>query len=483
MREYFGIDFGTTNSAVIGNLGRHSTRYGVDDEQPFPSLVAVNRTTGTVQAVGRDVFDNRQQLAESCRIFSSAKMHLGDGKSERIGPETWTPERVVSEVLRGLKDCVATRSNGVCLEDPVIAIPVGFSPTKRKALREAALEAGINIRGFVSEPTAAVFRSREDIQQFSHIVVFDWGGGTLDISVVNIQGNIVREIATVPKSLGGDDLDRILAEWAHAQILSQKGGSKLPFSGMDSRDQDMLLAACEEAKRKIADRDMVAISLQRYGEFGSVDLVLTDEEFISLMQPKIDEALATLEEGVIYRARLSFDQVHILMVGGSSKLKGLRDAMARRGWGNFSLPADSDWHVADGAARLASSFGAYISSQNVGVKLCDDTVFPLISTGQTVDHGKQSATFGLLEDTNNARFVFVESRDGTDGRLTSMDRTLGYLAVPAFGFTNEPIHLETHIDENLLLHVTARSQSRAERHARHWTYPELRFSYALPEAT
>lgn len=479
MQEFFGIDFGTTNSAVVGRLRRTATRFGGDDDQPFPSLVAVNRTTGAVQAVGRDAWNNRLQLAESCRMFSSAKMHLGEGKIERIGPETWTPERVVAEVLKGLKERVSARGHGATLEQPVIAIPVGFSPAKRKALREAASEAGIQIRGFVSEPTAAIFRSREETQQWSNVVVFDWGGGTLDISVVNIQGNVVREIATVPKPLGGDDLDRLLAEWAHAKILSQKSRGNLPFSGMDSRFQDMLLSRCEAAKREISDYDMVEISLSPYGDFGDVNLVLTEEEFTRLMQPKIDEALATLEEGVIYRARLSFDQVHILLVGGSSKLKGLRNAMAERGW-DFSLPQDSDWHVADGAARFASNFGAYISSQNVGVKLCDDTVYPIISSGQTVDYGMHSATFGLLEDTNNARFVFVESRNGTDGRLNTMDRTLGYLTVPAFGFTDEPIHLETHIDENLLLHVTARSQARAKRHARHWTYPELRFSYALP---
>ena len=480
MQEFFGIDFGTTNSAVVGHLRRTVTRYGGDDDQPFPSLVAVNRTTGAVQAVGREAWKNRQQLAESCRIFSSAKTHIGEGKSERVGPETWTPERVVTEVLKGLKNRVSARGYGATLDESVISIPVGFSPAKRKALRSAANEAGIKIRGFVSEPTAAVFRSRDEIQQWPNVVVFDWGGGTLDISVVRIQGNVVQERATVPKPLGGDDLDRLLAEWAHTQILSQKGGGNLPFSAMDSRYQDMLLARCEAAKREIADCEMAQISLQRYGAFGTVNLVLTEDEFNGLMQPKIDEALATLEEGVNYRAHLSFDQVHILLVGGSSKLKGLRDAMARRGW-NFSLPSDSDWHVADGAARLASSFGDYISAQNVGVKLCDDTVYPIIRSGQTIEYAKHSATFGLLEDTNNARFVFVESGDGEDGRLTSMDRTLGHLAVPAFGFTNEPIHLETHIDEDLLLHITARSQARAERHVRNWTYPELRFSYALPE--
>lgn len=479
--DYFGIDFGTTNSAVVGRQGRTSTHIGDNDDQPFPSLVAVSRTTGEVVAVGKSVWDQRQQLSESCRIFTSAKMHIGEGKSERVGPANWTPERVVTEILKGLKSRVSARHHGVSLEDPVIAIPVGFSPAKRKALRAAAFEAGLRIRGFVSEPTAAVFRSIEDLRQHQYVAVFDWGGGTLDISVVSMRGNIMREIATVPKPLGGDTLDILLAEWAHGQILAQKGGGDCPFSGMDSRSQDMLLVQCENAKREMAGQDMAAINLPRYGRFGTVNLVITAEEFNGIMQSKIDDALATLEEGVIHRARLSFDQVHILLVGGSSKLKGLRDAMAERGW-DFSLPGDSDWHVADGAARLASDFGSYVSAQNVGVKLCDDSVYPIISKGQSVDYAKHSATFGLVEDTDNARFVFVDSHDVDEGRLTSLDRTLGYLAVPAYGFSNEPIHLESHIDEDLLLHVTARSQARAERNERHWTYPELRFSYALPEA-
>ena len=352
-------------------------------------------------------------------------------------------------------------------------------------MRQAALDAGIEIRGFVSEPTAAVFRSFEAVRQWPVVVVFDWGGGTLDISVVSIQGNVVHEIATVPKPLGGDNLDRTLAEWAHMQILRAKGGSNIPFTGMASRYRDQLVSQCETAKRVLADEDDFTISLPRYGDFGTVNLTLTVDEFSRLMQPSIDEAIATLEEGVLHRAHLSFDQIGcVIMVGGSSKLRGLEDAIAQREWScDIEFPEESDWHVADGAAVLASSFGEYIASQNVGVRLCDDSVFPIIRTGQTIAHGSQTATFGLVEDTNNARFVFVEGRDGEDGRLTGMDRILGYLAVPAFGFSNEPLHLETKIDEDLLLHVTARSQARADNHTRQWTYPELRFSYALPEAT
>lgn len=479
MQEFFGIDFGTTNSAVVGRLRRSTTPYDDGYGQPFPSLVAVNETTGQVQAVGRDAWNNRQQLSESCRILTSAKMHLGEGSSERIGPETWTPERVVSEVLKGLEDRVAARGHAATLEEPVMAIPVGFSPTKRKALRQAASEAGIHIRGFVSEPTAAVFKSFQEVQQWPLVVVFDWGGGTLDISVVSIQGNIVREIATVPKPLGGDNLDRLLAEWAHAQILTQKGGVNLPFSGMASRYRDALISQCETAKRMLAEEDEFTISLLRYGDYGTVNLTISADQFMRLMQPKIDEALATLEEGVIHRARLSFDQVQILLVGGSSKLRGLREAMAQRKW-QFSLPEASDWHVADGAAILASNFGAYISSQNVGLRLSDDTVFHMVRQGDVISSEFGRMAFGLVEDTDHARLVFVETQEATARQTVGSQRSLDYISVPAYGFPNEPIAVEWHIDDDLLLNVVAQSGRKGKRTRRNWTYDELRFSYQLP---
>jgi molecular chaperone DnaK len=479
MEEFFGIDFGTTNSAVVGRLRRNVTPYDDGYGQPFPSLVAVNQTTGQVEAVGREAWNKRQQLAESCRILTSAKMQLGEGRSYRIGPETWTPERVVTEVLRGLKERVAARVEAANLEEPVFAIPVGFSPAKRKALRQAASEAGIRVRGFVSEPTAAVFRSFDEVRQWSHVVVFDWGGGTLDISVVSIKDDIVREIATVPKPLGGDNLDRLLAEWAHAQILKQKGTADMPFSGMDSQFRDALISQCETAKRMLADEDEFSISLLRYGEYGSVNLTITVAQFTRLMKPKIDEALEALSEGVINRARLSFDQVHILLVGGSSKLRGLRESMAKREW-QFSLPEDSDWHTAEGAAILSSNFGAYISSQNIGLRLSDDTVFHMVREGDVIDNESSRMSFGLVEDTDHARLVVVESRNATAQETAGSQRSLDYISVPAYGFPNEPIVVDWHIDSDLLLNVTAQSERKGKRTKKRLTYDELRFSYQLP---
>lgn len=482
MLEHFGLDFGTTNSAVVGRLRRNVTFYDDGYDQPYPSLIAVSEVTGEVQAVGREAWNHREELSESCQILSSAKMLLGKDITWRVGPELWTPERVVTEVFKGLRKRVAERGQGAQLRNPVVAIPVGFSPEKRKSLRRAAADAGLTLQGFVSEPTAAVFRNFNSVRAWSTVVVFDWGGGTLDISVLGIRGTTVHEIATVFNQMGGDDIDLMIAEWAHRQVLREKQAGAPPFSGMDSRYRDMMIAQCENAKRMLCEEDIWEIIIPRYGQFGTVNIILTDEEFIGLMRPKIEEALATLDEGVIHRARLSFDQIGcVIMVGGSSKLRGLREAMNSRGWScDIVFPEDSDWHVADGAAVLASGFGKYVCAQNVGLRLCDDTFYPLLRRGQTIDHSREVATFGLVEDTDNARFVFVESNDGPDCRLTSMDRVLGYLSVPAYGFSNEPIRLETHVDKDLLLHVIAKSQNRGDGHSRTWTYEELRFSYQLP---
>lgn len=482
MNEFFGIDFGTTNSAVVGRLGQNTTQYDDGTGQPFPSLVAISRATGKVNAIGREAWNHRLELAESCEILSSVKMYLGTDKVWRIGPETWVPERVVAEVLKGLKSRVSERGGGAVLDSAVIAIPVGFAPEKRRALRKAARNAGIDIKGFVSEPTAAIFRNFEEVNKWPNVVVFDWGGGTLDISVVSIRAEVVEEIATLSNPIGGDDLDRIIAEWAHMQILRKKSKNGPPFEGMDARYRDSLLSQCEFAKRNLGIEDLVEISIVQYGEFGTVNLVLTEEEFSDLLKPKINEAIATLEECVQNQARLSFDQIGcIVMVGGSSKLRGLRESLDKKGWNcDIVFPPDSEWHVADGAAVLSSSFGEYILSQSIGIRLSDNTVYPIIRKGQKANLYNDRATFGLVEDSDNARFVFVEFKDETDGKLVSMDKILDYLSVPTYGFSDEPIHLNSNIDENLLLQITARSQCKGKIHERIWTYGGVRFSYQLP---
>ena len=99
MSEIFGIDFGTTNSAIVGISHGRPTLYGDGAGQPFPSIVAIDKMTGDVVAIGRNVWSYRDDLRESCEIITSAKMHLGTKKSWPIGPRNWTPEKIVTEIF------------------------------------------------------------------------------------------------------------------------------------------------------------------------------------------------------------------------------------------------------------------------------------------------------------------------------------------------------------------------------------------------
>jgi molecular chaperone DnaK len=158
------------------------------------------------------------------------------------------------------------------------------------------------------------------------------------------------------------------------------------------------------------------------------------------------------------------------------------DAIDEEGWScDIVSPDDSDWHVADGAAQLAADFGSYISAQNLGVRLSDDTVFHLVRKGDIVDYRPDRAAFGLVEDTDHARLVFVETTTGLAGRSQDPQRSLDYMSVPAYGFPREPIVLDWQIDEDLLLHVRGQSARKAKSAAKTWSYAEMRFSYKLPE--
>ena len=212
MSECFGIDFGTTNSAIVRIEFEHIDRYADDQGLPYPSTIAIDKMTGEVKSRGREAWKKREQLRESCEIITSVKTHLATDKTWNVGDKTWSPRQVTTEILKGLKERVTGREDGIDMDSAVVAIPIGFDSDKRRELREAASDAGINILNFVSEPTAAVFKHYSEVSKWQKIAVFDWGGGTLDIAIVELNDGNVVELSTLGKRLGGDDIDIKVAE-------------------------------------------------------------------------------------------------------------------------------------------------------------------------------------------------------------------------------------------------------------------------------
>jgi molecular chaperone DnaK len=164
----------------------------------------------------------------------------------------------------------------------------------------------------------------------------------------------------------------------------------------------------------------------------------------------------------------------VLMVGGSSKLRGLYDHIEDRFDCEIIEPdSTADWHVAHGACLLNKIRGQYQLSQNVGLLLSDDSYFPLLKKYQAVTHKQHVQSFGLVEDSQTANFVFVESSKG-------IHRTLGYISVPSYGFLFEPVELHYRINKDLLLEVSAKSGNMGSDGIEKWEYAGLRFSYTLP---
>ncbi|MBW2741202.1 MAG: Hsp70 family protein, partial [Deltaproteobacteria bacterium] len=252
MSECFGIDFGTTNSATVRIEFEHIDRYD-DEGLPYPSIIAIDKMTGKVKSRGREAWKKRERLRNNCEIITSVKTYLGTDKTWNIGERTWYPRQVTTEILKGLKERVAERGDGIDMDSAVVAIPIGFSPIKRRELREAASDAGINILNFVSEPSAAVFKYYSEVSKWQKIAVFDWGGGTLDIAVVELNDGSVVELSTLGKRLGGDDINIKIAEWAHMQTLKKNGGN-VSFKEMPSKCRDYMFQQSEDVKIDLSNK-------------------------------------------------------------------------------------------------------------------------------------------------------------------------------------------------------------------------------------
>lgn len=471
----FGIDFGTTNSACVAILeGRKEIKIGDGYENPFPSLVAVDRLSGKDVFCGRDVWFRRQELSQTCKIITSVKTNLGTDWKETIQNIEWVPEMVAAEIFKGLQLQAREQAGIKKLEHAVVAVPVGFSSPKRKSLRKAAEAAGIIIDSFISEPTAALFCHMNEIGSYSKIGVIDWGGGTLDVSIIELGRSddgqkIVKELGVGGLNLGGDAIDLKIAEWAHNQIINIKG-TKTAFDEMPASARDQLIARCERVKQDLSFDDVSAIRLNKYGDLGAVNIPLDIETLTNLTAGYVDDAIRCFEE-TLARNRLSIEDLGcILMIGGSVNLEPFSKAAEKR-WSCIKhYPADSDWSVAKGAAFLAINPGKYRTASDIGVVMSDDTFFPLVTAGEKVDSRKKHFTFGLVEDSDTASFIFADG----------YRNTLGHLDVPAFGFFQENIVLETFIDENLVFRANARSSNHGEEYARSWLYPGMALDFELP---
>ena len=476
LKNYFGIDFGTTNSATVGLnvIGEDSTdiKYGDNEGRPMPSVVAINKETGEVYT-GRDAWNKKMELAESCVYISSIKSILDSDKTTEIAGKSWTTTDIAAEVFKALKKTVSERT-GTELQEATVAIPIGFNAEKRERLRSAAAMADINITSFISEPTAAYFANYDMLKSASTVAIFDWGGGTLDVSIIQNANGKISELATAGMNIAGDDLDKKIARRIHSRI-ARKHDKQIAFEDMPHSAQDMLLVRSERAKRALADDDIATISMLSYGEYGACKETLDYDWFYELVNPEVEQAITCLKQAIKESGVGLANIDRIVMVGGSSNLRPLLEQMEREYGDLLFFPEETMWNVGQGAAKLALNPGAYYSNQSIGLTLSDGSYFELLAVDTELKNWSKSVNFAITDTSDEARFVFSGSTDINESSLKYRS-----INVPAYNFLQEYIELTVFVDRNMVFRAKARSTMRPDEFRRFWNYEQLKCYYKLP---
>lgn len=372
-KHIFGIDFGTTNSlaaVVIG--GRAVSLTDQEDGRPHPSVVWYRGADVVIGRAAREHLDVGEGGAPP-GFVRSPKMRLRCQGPIYVDGRPIDPKEAVSEVLKHLKVNAAIareRADGIALERAVVTIPVDFGGPERRALRQAAQMAGISVVQFVHEPAAALYgylRSMPEADmkrelarlEGRSVLAFDWGGGTLDLTLCKIQGGAILQIANAgDNEIGGDEFDNRLrnlfrTKYAVANDLADITALEQP--GMAAK----LLNQCELAKIHLSNSrtESEHILLRNYlkAEGKSRNLVgtVTRAELEAVSGGIVARALALID-AVLERARLSAQDIELcLATGGMVNMPAIRAGLTERFVGRVPTLANSDRIIAEGAAWIA----------------------------------------------------------------------------------------------------------------------------------
>ncbi len=361
-QQIFGIDLGTTNSCIAVMEAGGPRVIDIDGEPIVPSVVSRDQKTGLF-LVGRRA--RNRQVLEPAWTVRSIKRRMGQTEPVTIGDRKMSPEEISAEILRYLKEKGA-EALGRPVERAVITVPAYFGDAQRRATLRAGELAGLEVVRILNEPTAAALvydrlvarkvapraageesaepsgaAAHPDIQR---ILVYDLGGGTFDVSVVEIGGGINEVRASGgDNQLGGDDFDRLLADFLGGQLQQKAGKEELP---RDLRLAARLEDAAERAKVDLSSRPYARVMEEALLGRTHLDVEVSRDRFEEMIGDLLAGTLAEVERALT-EARLTPDRIdRVVLVGGSTHIPRVHEMLAER----FACPIE---HAVDPALCVA----------------------------------------------------------------------------------------------------------------------------------
>ncbi|HWQ80368.1 MAG TPA: molecular chaperone DnaK [Anaerovoracaceae bacterium] len=322
MGKIIGIDLGTTNScAAVMEGGKPIIIPNAEGARTTPSVVAFSQSGERL--VGQVAV--RQAVTNASRTVSSIKREMGNAYKVKIDEKSFTPPELSAMILGKLKkDSEAYL--GETVSEAVITVPAYFTDAQRQATKDAGTIAGLTVRRIINEPTAAALAYGMDKEESQKVLVFDLGGGTFDVSVLDIQDGVIEVLATAGNNrLGGDDFDACLVDWLLAEF---KREHRVDLSGQPAAMQ-RLKEAAEQAKKELSSADSATVSLPYLTESKGTPLHM--DAVIS--RARFNELTAHLVEATAGPAQQAMDDAHIskndiakvLLVGGSTRIPAVQE--------------------------------------------------------------------------------------------------------------------------------------------------------------
>ena len=468
--KFYGIDFGTTNTTMVCYDSNDDIKISIGErmEVPLPSVVALNTKTGIVK-VGFNVKNNIETLKnEDYEIVLSIKTILDDeNKKWVVAGSEWTTIDVAAEIFKSLiktseLEGVNPRDNNI-----VISVPVNFSASKKKCLEKAAIKAGLKIERYISEPTAAFFAHYEELKNYTRIVVFDWGGGTLDISALKVKDGNVMEICTDNLYKAGDIIDEELARKIYSKIVKSSALNFNDYSSLSSKEHDSLKSKAEILKISFSNKNTESRT-EIFTIHGRTEPVeCTYQDLCEVSNEVVNEAIEKLANVISKAFGETVDC--ILCVGGSSNLRLLRERLYKLyGDDKVYFPNKPEWDIADGACTIAASPSKNVCllADDVELGLSNGDYFKLLSKGQTVPCEDSSVFVSTIDCSEQANFIF---------RIGSNEYQE---VIPVLGGIDEVLKITAYVDKYSNLHINMENQKTKECYSI-FTYEKLDFSYTL----
>ncbi|MCI5923186.1 MAG: molecular chaperone DnaK [Oscillospiraceae bacterium] len=460
MGKIIGIDLGTTNSCVaVMEGGEPVVIANPEGARTTPSVVAFSKTGERI--VGATA--KRQAVTNADRTISSIKRHMGSDYKVNIDGKAYTPQEISAMILQKLK-ADAEAYLGESVTEAVITVPAYFTDAQRQATKDAGKIAGLDVKRIINEPTAAALAYGVDKENDQKIMVYDLGGGTFDVSIIEMGDGVQEVLATAGNNhLGGDDFDERIINWMAEEFRR----SELIDLKADKMALQRLKEAAEKAKIDLSGMTQTQINLP----FITADATGPKHLDMTLTRAKFNELTADLVEATMGPVRqalsdsgLSASQLDkVLMVGGSSRIPAVQDAVKNIIGKDPFKGINPDECVAVGAAIQGGVLGGEVKGLllldvtplSLGIETLGGISTKLIERNTTIPT-KKSQIFSTAADNQTAVEVHVlqgEREFAKDNKTLGIFKLDGIAPAPR-GIPQ--IEVTYDIDANGIVHVSAK---------------------------